>query len=737
MNKTKDKQIITILKDDPQQGMELLIETYTGLVFKVISFHLSNPEDIKECINDTFAKFYFCRESYDETQASLAVYLTAIARYQAISRYRKEKKNTENISLDEIPGGDKDLWLTEVKADLSRALDSLKPNELQIIRMKYYGGMSIAEIAQSLQLPYETVKKRHQRSILKLRHSLLLSLVLLLLALFSISTYAVLRHFNIIPPLFSIERSGDGEEKTEDKEEETTEEKSEQNSLLRRRQATKKKNQTSSANKETTEESTEDTDYRKSYRADNRTQTPDYDNTNGDTDNNKTSSDSSSISEGKDWDVPDNFRYVPGYGVKAVSDSPTYTLDSATCAENESTSLSVTSASLINQKLTVKVQLFSKADPFWYDIEDPDFQSGKIKVREQSSIGSNVYYQGDVVAKYLSSSNNSDNYYLSTTTFEGENFEPEDSDGEDITLTLQLYGLTVSFTMIKTEEETLVDDSLYQMKKYGGLMILPRLENEHLKIAIYPLNKDEYLTLPGLIRGAHGETLEGGVLTATDSRGQTLEGSCIRYNPGCNTYFEWDFGVAAPGTYSLHIPFLCQVPAEYAGNSIGLNFSNHTWEASGFQVPGGKVYFTDISDPYLLPADSIKYEQYKNFLEFSELLGIPVEDFRNPDNYTYQTLTIGFASEDPKHTIEAIYGSVKGFPYPSCELPNGLGNTVSEYEPVYNSRNLASYEISLLKDVMDPSSTIYSLTERTKNSLINTPVYYKWDESFDFTFTVK
>ena len=35
--------------------------------------------------------------------------------------------------------------------------------------MKYFGGMTIREIADSLELPYETVKKRHQRSLHKLR----------------------------------------------------------------------------------------------------------------------------------------------------------------------------------------------------------------------------------------------------------------------------------------------------------------------------------------------------------------------------------------------------------------------------------------------------------------------------------------------------------------------------------------------------------------------------------------
>lgn len=56
----------------------------------------------------------------------------------------------------------------------------LKPEDLDIIRMKYYGGMTIQEIADSLGLPYETVKKRHQRSLSKMHLAMIAVLVLLL-----------------------------------------------------------------------------------------------------------------------------------------------------------------------------------------------------------------------------------------------------------------------------------------------------------------------------------------------------------------------------------------------------------------------------------------------------------------------------------------------------------------------------------------------------------------------------
>ena len=199
----EDEKILSILKRDSQKGMVLLMEKYTGLVWHVISFHINNPEDIKECINDTFSSFYFQRKNYNPEKASLPAYLTIIARRLAISCYRAEHARREkNLRLIHNPNDelqDDPISLAETRIDLERAISMLNPNEIQIIRMKYYDGMTVKEIADSLNLPYETVKKRHQRSIFKLSRAFLL--VLLLVLSFSVCVYGVLRYFDIIPSI--------------------------------------------------------------------------------------------------------------------------------------------------------------------------------------------------------------------------------------------------------------------------------------------------------------------------------------------------------------------------------------------------------------------------------------------------------------------------------------------------------------------------------------------------------
>lgn len=108
MNNTAEKdlqeKIMVLLEANPQKAMSLAVERYTGLLWHVVEQYLKNPEDIKECVNDTFMEFYTGRERFDSSKGNLASFLAAIARNLAVSRYRRENLR-RTLELDEeIPG---------------------------------------------------------------------------------------------------------------------------------------------------------------------------------------------------------------------------------------------------------------------------------------------------------------------------------------------------------------------------------------------------------------------------------------------------------------------------------------------------------------------------------------------------------------------------------------------------------------------------------------------------------
>ena len=194
-----DQSLLSLLRREPEQGMAALIEEYSGLLWTVCRRYLSNTEDIKDCVNETFCEFYLHEERFDPAKGSLKGYLAVIARRCAIRRYQENRRWEEGADAGGEPATDPFDHI-EKQDELERALAALDPVDEQIIRMKYYGGMTAREIAASLGLPYETVKKRHQRGLKKLLRTLAIGLVIAaILALLAACAYMVLRYFGFVP----------------------------------------------------------------------------------------------------------------------------------------------------------------------------------------------------------------------------------------------------------------------------------------------------------------------------------------------------------------------------------------------------------------------------------------------------------------------------------------------------------------------------------------------------------
>ena len=188
----------------PLPAPEELMERYAALVWKTAAAYLENPEDVKECVNDTFLEFYLHPDRYDPEKGSYTAFLCTIARRKAVSLYRKNRRASAASPADLADPADMadpfDMADSLAdRLDLEAALQALKPEEFDIIRMKYYDGMTIKEIADSLNLPYEAVKKRHQRSLTKLQKALTIGLILALIAALAACAYVVLRYFGIVP----------------------------------------------------------------------------------------------------------------------------------------------------------------------------------------------------------------------------------------------------------------------------------------------------------------------------------------------------------------------------------------------------------------------------------------------------------------------------------------------------------------------------------------------------------
>ena len=161
----EDRELLELLDKNAEEGLRLLMELYTRPVYYAAAQRLESPEDIRECVQDTFADFYLWRKRFDLTQGTLKVYLTAIAQRKAIKCYHdnvRQRLLVQRMEPPPVPS------LREEEAELYAAMSCLAGIDRRILRMKYLEGYNAREIGERVGMSHEAVKKRIQRSLHRL-----------------------------------------------------------------------------------------------------------------------------------------------------------------------------------------------------------------------------------------------------------------------------------------------------------------------------------------------------------------------------------------------------------------------------------------------------------------------------------------------------------------------------------------------------------------------------------------
>lgn len=170
-----DKQLLKKLKKDKNSGLSLVIDLYSGLLYKIaanVILPVGTYEDVEECVSDSFLAFYGEIESLDLKKASIKAYLAVITKRKAIDVYRRLKGSALYIEGEEAV-------LAEVSPDFSldydrkallwSALKSLGEPDTTIITRKYLLGETAAEIAGKMNMSEGAVQKRIERGRQKLK----------------------------------------------------------------------------------------------------------------------------------------------------------------------------------------------------------------------------------------------------------------------------------------------------------------------------------------------------------------------------------------------------------------------------------------------------------------------------------------------------------------------------------------------------------------------------------------
>ena len=114
---------------------------------------------------------------YDPSKASVSTWIFRIARNRRIDAHRRSKRpdlepDEPMLRPPDIEEPDTLVSRGQMEELVRRQLETLPPEQLELLRAAFYGGLSHSEIAKAFDLPLGTVKSRIRLAFNRLRGQL-------------------------------------------------------------------------------------------------------------------------------------------------------------------------------------------------------------------------------------------------------------------------------------------------------------------------------------------------------------------------------------------------------------------------------------------------------------------------------------------------------------------------------------------------------------------------------------
>lgn len=181
MNKFKEKQVIKLLKQSPEEGLKMAIEIYGSAVKTICTNILDNleKEDIEEAISDTFFKLWKNIDNFKTNKnTSLKSYVYAISRNVCFDKLRRLNLNLSLFDIDENNLGvsinmyDEYAKIQNEKI-IKETLNKFKEPDKSIFILRFFYFEKIKNIALKLNLNEKKIENILHRSKNKLKDELI------------------------------------------------------------------------------------------------------------------------------------------------------------------------------------------------------------------------------------------------------------------------------------------------------------------------------------------------------------------------------------------------------------------------------------------------------------------------------------------------------------------------------------------------------------------------------------
>ena len=151
-----------------RNSLRYVYDAYLKLIYAVVYDTIGQREEAEDVTSEFFIKLYSIAGSYKSGNGHRR-WIVTIARNMAVDRIRKIDREA---LVDEIPEAAQTGSMEEQvvnSVSLRRAMESLKPDEREVVDLKVAGGFTFREISEMVEKPMGTVTWLYNNAIKRLR----------------------------------------------------------------------------------------------------------------------------------------------------------------------------------------------------------------------------------------------------------------------------------------------------------------------------------------------------------------------------------------------------------------------------------------------------------------------------------------------------------------------------------------------------------------------------------------
>lgn len=175
---TTDEDLIKGIAKRDEAALARLYDRYSRAVFGLAMRHTGEVQMAEEVVQDVFLKIWNSATLFDAARGRFPAWLFTVARNVTRDRVRARVVlglgGLQDLGdVERLPYDDPSIDLLLSRETMLRAMETLSPDQKQVVNLVYFEGMTARDVSQKRGIPLGTVKSRLRLALSHLRRHLL------------------------------------------------------------------------------------------------------------------------------------------------------------------------------------------------------------------------------------------------------------------------------------------------------------------------------------------------------------------------------------------------------------------------------------------------------------------------------------------------------------------------------------------------------------------------------------